>query len=818
MGERKRRLAAQPVGQRQSDKKTVARAFEALEAGDRARAEAGFETLLASLPSDSETLNAIGVLGLQIGDPQRALGPLVRAMDSSPRDPSIRCHLAIAYRSLGKPELAVAELETALALDPTLAEAHSNLGNLLLERGDHAAAEASFMRALAISRDYPFALFGLGEAKLAQGREEEACADFERALVLDPSFHEARYDLSRARSALVAKLERDGAAATSPVVVANADSALESIVAAVQLSRENPAYWTQFEHCIKEFDLQHPVDSRVRDLLFRALAQSAVDPARLVRPIVSLIATRPDGTDLRARLAGARDAADWASALPAVRSVLGDALLQRLLEAVLVPSLFIERLLAVARAALLREISGVIEAMFPSSSPDLREHGFDHAPSAAPSGMLKPMFPASSSDPREHGFEHVSSSVRSSPEPALPLPAIVAMAHQCFITEYVYEEADDQKRQVALLREAIAAASASGTVVPLHWYAVYACHRPLHTLDQPGAVAAVLAPTLLSTLASRQIAEPLEERRLRGTIAALTEVVDEVSAAVQSQYEANPYPRWLRIERDVAQTSVARFLRNQFPEAYFSGLPDGPARILVAGCGTGRHPIGTARRFPDSSVLAVDLSLTSLAYAQRKTRELGIGNIEYRQADLLALGALTERFDVIDCTGVLHHLEDPVAGFRILRSLLRPGGVMRVGLYSEFARRHVVRAREFIAEHGFAQTPEGIRACRAAIIARQDDPLLARVAMGEDFYSMSGCRDLIFHVQEHRFTLPRIASVLAELDLDFVGFEWPDDDAPARYRARFPDDRALSDLARWHAFESTRPDTFVLMYQFWVRV
>ena len=39
------------------------------------------------------------------------------------------------------------------------------------------------------------------------------------------------------------------------------------------------------------------------------------------------------------------------------------------------------------------------------------------------------------------------------------------------------------------------------------------------------------------------------------------------------------------------------------------GFPTAPARILVAGCGTGRHPIGTARRFPDSSVLAVDLSL-----------------------------------------------------------------------------------------------------------------------------------------------------------------------------------------------------------------
>ncbi len=139
--------------------------------------------------------------------------------------------------------------------------------------------------------------------------------------------------------------------------------------------------------------------------------------------------------------------------------------------------------------------------------------------------------------------------------------------------------------------------------------------------------------TPLAALATRQIREPLEEDRLRGTIGTLTDVVDEVSAAVRSQYEANPYPRWLRIERDVAQSSVAGFLRGQFPHADLAGLPDAPARILVAGCGTGRHPIGTARRFPESSILAVDLSLTSLAYALRKTRELGIRNIDYRQAD-----------------------------------------------------------------------------------------------------------------------------------------------------------------------------------------
>jgi len=767
MGEKKRRMSALPPAQARFDGRLLKRALEALETGDRTMAAAAFDALQAALPDDPDALNAIGVLGLQLEDPGRALEPLRRAVELNPRQPAYRCHLAIAYRRLAKRDLAVAELETALALDPTLAEAHSNLGNLLLERGDNAAAEASFARALELRRDYPFALFGLGEARLALGRCEDAGANFEQALALDPAFHEARYNLSRARLAMVANMERAAdAAVPASAVVANADIALESIVAALQLARDNPAYWTQFEHCVRDFDLRHPAEPRIRDLLFRALGHAAIDPARLVRPIASLVATRPEALELGRRLPefGPNDPRAWPVLEPLVRTLLGDALLHRLLEEVVVPNAFVERLIAFARRGLLRE--------------------FSVDPAAVPS---------------------------------LPLPAIAAMAQQCFNTEYVHEESDTENAGTAALGHAIAAARVAGSPVPLYWYALYACYRPLHTLEAADAIAAELASTALASLAQRQIREPRQERRIRGTITALTEVIDGVSAAVRSQYEANPYPRWQRLGRDIAPSSVAAFLRGMFPEADLAGIPDAPARILVAGCGTGRHPIGTARRFRDASVLAVDLSLTSLAYAVRKTRELGIGNIEYRQADILALGELTERFDVVDCTGVLHHLEDPVAGWRILCSLLRPGGMMRIGLYSEVARRHVVRAREFIAAGGFPPTPEGIRACRAAILARPDDALLARVARGEDFYSLSACRDLIFHVQEQRFSLPQIAGLLPDLGLQFVGFEWPDNDTPARYRARFPADRALTDLEHWHRFEMDRPDTFALMYQFWVR-
>ena len=57
--------------------------------------------------------------------------------------------------------------------------------------------------------------------------------------------------------------------------------------------------------------------------------------------------------------------------------------------------------------------------------------------------------------------------------------------------------------------------------------------------------------------------------------------------------------------------------------------------------------------------MAIDLSISSLKYAKRKTKELGIENIEYIQHDILDLKNLNRKFDIIECAGVLHHMNDP---------------------------------------------------------------------------------------------------------------------------------------------------------------
>ena len=90
------------------------------------------------------------------------------------------------------------------------------------------------------------------------------------------------------------------------------------------------------------------------------------------------------------------------------------------------------------------------------------------------------------------------------------------------------------------------------------------------------------------------------------------------------------------------------------------------------------------------------LSISSLKYAKRKTEELGIENIEYIQHDILDLKNLKRKFDIIECVGVLHHMNDPFKGWSILTDCLNDGGLMNIGLYSKQARVQISRFKKQI--------------------------------------------------------------------------------------------------------------------------
>jgi tetratricopeptide (TPR) repeat protein/SAM-dependent methyltransferase len=391
------------------------------------------------------------------------------------------------------------------------------------------------------------------------------------------------------------------------------------------------------------------------------------------------------------------------------------------------------------------------------------------------------------------------------------LPLMAAVAEQAFNAGYVQYQSDPE---AAIEQELLARVPASLEPVELM---VLASYRPL--IDIPGAEALTSRtdwPEVVERVLERTLHEPIRERGVRSQIEVLTPINDAISRRVQAQYEEHPYPRWIATQAvdDVPRRLVDEITRHAM-NFRDPGWPDQP-KALVPGCGTGYHPLVLARRHPETDVLAVDLSLTSLAYAIRKQQELNIPNVRFCQADLLGLGTLDERFDYIDCAGVLHHLESPMDGWRVLSGLLKPGGVMRIGLYSELARKPVVKAREKIAALGVGSTPTEIRNFRQAIM---NDPELAELrtlaSTTADFYSMGGIRDLIFHEQEHRFDLPTIKQHLETLGLEFGGFLLHDRDVVREFHSKHPTSQEWLDLDCWARFEAEHPNTFYRMYQFY---
>lgn len=270
---------------------------------------------------------------------------------------------------------------------------------------------------------------------------------------------------------------------------------------------------------------------------------------------------------------------------------------------------------------------------------------------------------------------------------------------------------------------------------------------------------------------------------------------------VRAMYEAYAFP-----ERDpaderhrlvVAEIDCLAKL-NHFCFAGRQSFDNG-FRALVAGGGTGDHTIFLAEqlRGRDASVTYLDISRASMEKARARAKARGLDNIEWHHSSILDLPSLSlAPFDLVSCTGVLHHLPDPAAGLAELRAVLAPGGAMSLMLYGRAGRMGVYAAQELMAlvNSGVDDASEKVRNARRVLESLPPAHWLLRggergAVLTPYLVDDANLYDTLLHPQDRAYNVLEIDHLLRGADLELVEFTF--------FGSELPTFRFLYDVDVW---------------------
>ncbi|HEV2594352.1 MAG TPA: methyltransferase domain-containing protein [Sphingomicrobium sp.] len=303
--------------------------------------------------------------------------------------------------------------------------------------------------------------------------------------------------------------------------------------------------------------------------------------------------------------------------------------------------------------------------------------------------------------------------------------------------------------------------------------------------------------------------------------------MEDVSNLVARQYEAFAYPRPVEDLRQEIQKGYYQLGDPALygPVIWPRGRPKRPLDILVAGCGTIQAAY-TAYMNPDDAIVGIDLSEASLAHERFLQERHGLGNLKLYRGDLLELGELRQTFDVVLCTGVLHHLADPARGLAALRAVLASDGVIVLMLYGQTVRTGVYMLQDAFRRMHIAQSPEGVDRVRRIISdlpSRHyaNDYIRAAHELKDD----AAIVDTFLHPQDRAFTVPQLLDLVEGAGLAFQGWIdnhnywrnafWGPDSAIAdavdglRPREHWAAVELLSQMAGTHTFVARHSDSDV---------
>lgn len=790
-------------------KQLLEMAFGLHQAGELARAKGLYERIIEQQPAHADALHFLGLLCFQEGDGERALALIRSAIEHKPEVAPYHDNLGTVLESTGELEAALAAFREAARLGGEDAERSFNMGVVLARAGRYDEAEAAYRRAIEQAPNDGGFHYNLATLLKARGRLEEALGHYRQAVERQPDFADAYNNLGNTLQAL-GQLDEAARAYTQAMKLRPDDAATHVNLAGVHRLA------SQLESAAAGYAQALSLNPALDDARL-ALAEVQYALGRFEAALATyeaLLARQPDNS---AALMGLASVLRFLAHGPAIDTYRPE-LCKHIQRCFGDPAVQAQNLAAVSALQLrakyaLDAPAGDVDALIARLADDPLLLALLSRTINVDALLERCLMHI-----RRHFVLRGEAAVESSSR----LRFAVAVAIQCFVNEYVFARSDEEQaantRRRARIESRLAGGEAPDDALRADCV-LLAMHEPLLGIDSgerlgdwdDDAWGDIVWP-----LIARSVVEPLRERVLAEALDSIGDAEDAVSASVRAQYEQHPYPRWLELPR-TKPVSYRSYLENRFRHFQPPEFLDNPVQVLVAGCGTGQEAISIARARSDCQVLGLDLSRRSLAYAERMADALGVDNVRFVQGDILNVQRLDRRFHIIECTGVLHHMAEPLLGWRALLACLEPGGLMKVGLYSAHARVDVARAREKIRADGLQPVEHDIRALRAEVLAAPADTPLAALAESEDLYTMSACRDLLFHAHEHRFSIPAIAEALDSLELDFIGFEAAVPGVVRDYVQFNPSDPEATDLTGWERFERAHPELFAALYVFWCR-
>jgi SAM-dependent methyltransferase len=242
----------------------------------------------------------------------------------------------------------------------------------------------------------------------------------------------------------------------------------------------------------------------------------------------------------------------------------------------------------------------------------------------------------------------------------------------------------------------------------------------------------------------------------------------DVTSEVRDFYDRYPYPppvdnleRYQQLWQDPQRRRVDYHLF--WPNRSYRE----DQSILIAGCGTSQAA-KHALRWPKAQVTGIDCSATSMHHTEKLKRKHKLTNLRVHHLEIERVNDLGMSFDQIVCTGVLHHLVDPDAGLRALRSALKPDGVMHLMVYAPYGRAGIYMLQEFCRRVGMHASDGEIRdLIRALGALPSGHPLQTLLTHAPDFRREAALADALLHPQDRAYSVSQLFNFIEKAGLTF---------------------------------------------------